>query len=192
MEMLPELPSHRLRLRQLTRADADAIFAVYSDPDSMRYWSRLPMTDVSEAREMIDRIDACRAREDLLQWGIEDRTDGAIIGTCTLFQIDRSNGRAEIGYILRSDRWGHGYGGEAISRLLEFARSGLALRRIEADVDPNNPASLRCLEKIGFAREGYLRERWCVGGQLQDTVILGLLLREWGAAVGTATTSDGR
>lgn len=181
MDTLPTLTTARLRLRQPTAADVDAVYSVFADVASMRYWSRLPMTDANEALALIEQIEACRVREDLLQWGIEEK-HGAIIGTCTLAQIDRANGRGQIGFILRSDCWGRGYAREAITRVIDFAGEVLGLRRIEADVDPNNSQSLRCLERIGFRREGFLRERWFVGGQAQDTVILGLLLREWATA----------
>jgi RimJ/RimL family protein N-acetyltransferase len=68
---------------------------------------------------------------------------------------------------------------EATSTLLRFAFEQLSLHRVEADVDPRNEASIRLLEKLGFQREGYLRERWLVGEEINDTVFYGLLRREW-------------
>jgi RimJ/RimL family protein N-acetyltransferase len=87
--------------------------------------------------------------------------------------------RAEIGYCLHSAHWKQGYMGEALAALIEYAFSVLQLRRLEADVDPANASSLRILERMGFRREGLLRERWNVGGVIADSVILGLLAREW-------------
>jgi RimJ/RimL family protein N-acetyltransferase len=58
------------------------------------------------------------------------------------------------------------------------------LRRLEADVDPRNENSMRILEKLGFQREGLLRERWNVGDEIQDTAFLGLLAREWRGGAG--------
>ena len=55
------------------------------------------------------------------------------------------------------------------------------VRRIEVDVDPRNLPSLRTLEALGFLREGYLRQRWQVGGELQDSVLMGLLANDWRA-----------
>ncbi|MGH8430561.1 MAG: GNAT family N-acetyltransferase, partial [Solimonas sp.] len=63
--------------------------------------------------------------------------------------------------------------------LFDFAFGTPNLRRLEADVDPRNANSLRILGKLGFRREGLLRERWNVGGEIQDTVFLGLLARDW-------------
>lgn len=64
-------------------------------------------------------------------------------------------------------------------RALSYAFDELALRRIEADADPRNAQSLHLLERLGFQREGYARERWHVGGEVCDSVLLGLLRREW-------------
>jgi RimJ/RimL family protein N-acetyltransferase len=69
--------------------------------------------------------------------------------------------------------------GEALTLLFAFAFGELRLRRLEADVDPRNAASIRSLERLGFRREGYLRERWCVNGEIQDALFYGLLRREW-------------
>jgi RimJ/RimL family protein N-acetyltransferase len=69
--------------------------------------------------------------------------------------------------------------GEALQTLLTYAFEVLELRRLEADVDPRNAASIRTLERLGFKREGFLRERWHVDGEIQDALFYGLLKREW-------------
>lgn len=176
---LPTLSTARLRLRQLDANDTAALFAVYSDPVVMRYWSRPPQRELAEAAQLVADIDACRERGDLLQWGIERLDIGQVIGTCTLADINPRQGRAEVGYILGSAHWRQGYAREALARLLAHARTGMGLRRIEADVDPRNAPSLKVLERLGFTREGYLRERWVVAGETQDSVLLGLLLRDF-------------
>jgi RimJ/RimL family protein N-acetyltransferase len=68
---------------------------------------------------------------------------------------------------------------EALGALLDFGFGELDLNRIEADIDPRNGASARTLERLGFKKEGYLRERWIVGEEVSDTAIYGLLRREW-------------
>jgi RimJ/RimL family protein N-acetyltransferase len=93
-----------------------------------------------------------------------------------------SNGRAEIGYAIGSDYWGKGYMNEALTALIAHAFEVLDLRRLEADVDPRNTRSIRTLERLGFQREGFLRERWHVCGEIQDAFFYGLLRREWTAS----------
>lgn len=175
---LPTIDGPRVRLRQLSESDLDDLHVVFSDLMSMRYWSRPAFADIAETREYLAAIDAGRERGDLLQWGIEHVAEARIIGTTTLFHIDREQGRAEIGYVLASPYWGQGFANEALTRLLQHAREHMGMRRIDADVDPRNSASLRCCERLGFIREGFARERWVVAGEVQNSVLLGLLTRE--------------
>ena len=176
---LPTLPGERVALRWLTAADADDIYEIYADPEAMRFWSTTAMTAKSQARTLLREIREEHAAGHLHEWGLVVPQGGKVIGTCTLFHIDRSNRRAEIGFALGRAWWGKGLMGEALTVLLDFAFAELGLRRIEADTDPANSASIRLLESLGFRREGLLRERWNVGDELQDTVFLGLLAREY-------------
>jgi RimJ/RimL family protein N-acetyltransferase len=176
---LPTLSGERVELRWLTAADVDDIYEIYSDPEAMRFWSTTAMTAKSQARTLLREIREEHAAGHLHEWGLVVPRGGKVIGTCTLFNLDRSNRRAEIGFALGRPWWGKGLMGEALTMLLDFAFGELGLRRIEADADPLNSASIKLLESLGFCREGLLRERWNVGGELQDTVFLGLLAREY-------------
>ena len=112
-----------------------------------------------------------------------------MIGTLTLFGFAPAHRRCEVGYALGRAHWGRGFVGEALEAAIRFAFETLDLHRLEADVDPRNPASMRALERAGFAREGFLRERYHVHGEIQDAVYFGLLRREWEArrAIARAT-----
>jgi [ribosomal protein S5]-alanine N-acetyltransferase len=178
-DALPTLEALRVRLRWLTADDVDAIFAVFSDPLMMRFWSTPAMKVRTEAADYLARIHAGFAGRTLFQWGVERKQDAELLGTCTLFHVDAANRRAEIGYGLGSRHWRNGYMMEALTALVDYAFGALKLRRLEADVDPRNGNSLRILARLGFRREGLLRERWNVGNEIQDTVFLGLLAREW-------------
>ncbi len=178
-DKLPTLTSPRVALRWLEDSDLPALFEIFSDQEVMRYWSSPRWTDQAEGLKMVERIRRCFAEGSLYQWGVALRSDDGIIGTCTLADVDAQNRRAEIGFILRRDHWGQGDMSEATSTLLRFAFEELGLHRVEAGVDPRNEASIRLLERLGFQREGYLRERWHVGEEINDTVFYGLLRSEW-------------
>ena len=62
---------------------------------------------------------------------------------------------------------------------MHYAFQTLDLNRLEADIDPRNKASARTLERLGFQKEGHLRERWIVNDEISDTDLYGLLRREW-------------
>lgn len=176
-DRLPTLRAERVDLRELRDADAGDLFAIFSDAEVMRYWSSLPMTDVSMARSLVGHIHDYFWERSLFQWGIATRDD-RVIGTCTLFHLDADHRRAEVGFALRRDRWGQGLMTEALRTMIDFAFGTLDLHRLEADADPRNVRSLAVLERQGFRREGHLRERYHVGGERQDAVFLGLLRAE--------------
>jgi RimJ/RimL family protein N-acetyltransferase len=178
-DRLPTLSAERVRLRWLTAADVGDLFAIFADHEVTRYWSSPAYEQEDEARDLLAAIEAAFAEQSLFQWGVARLEDDRVIGTCTLASVDASNLRAELGYALARACWGQGLMGEALTRLLTFAFGELGLRRLEADVDPRNAASIRSLERLGFEREGFLRERWLVGGELQDALFFGLLRRDW-------------
>lgn len=179
LEKLPTISAERVCLRWLEQRDVNALFAIFSDPEVMRYWSSPCLTSREEAARLLDDIHECFKSRTLFQWGVARKPDDLIIGTCTLAQVDATNRRAELGFALGSSHWRKGYMNEALRALLRFAFGELNLRRLEADVDPRNTASIRTVERLGFQREGYLRERWLVNGEVQDAVLFGLLQRDW-------------
>ena len=176
---LPVLAGARVTLRGLCEDDADALFALHSDPRAMRYWSFAPWTDRSQVHDYLARGIAARDPARMLCWAITPVGDETLAGTATLFDINREQGRAEIGYALHPSHWGRGLATEALGLVLGHAFDTLGLRRVEADIDPRNTASCRLVERHGFVREGVLRERWHVGGEACDSVVYGLLAREW-------------
>ena len=174
----PVLRGRRVRLRGPGAADADDLFALFSDPRVMRYWSRAPMRDRGEAEGLVGEILEAFARRELINWLVVDADDRAI-GTCTLFRFDPRHRRAEVGYALRPDHWGRGLASEAVTLAIDWALRTLDLHRIEADIDPRNDASRRVLERLGFRSEGVLRERFFVDGSATDSELLGVLASEW-------------
>jgi ribosomal-protein-alanine N-acetyltransferase len=174
---LPTLTTERLRLRWLTVEDVPALFAIFGDPAVTRYWSHPALPGVAEAEELLAKIHDCFLKRTLFQWGVELAATG-VIGTCTLANLDEAHRRAELGYALKRSCWGQGYMAEVLPVLVRFAFERLGLRRITADVDPRNGRSIHSLERLGFQREGYLREHYCVNGEVQDSVLFGLLRSE--------------
>ncbi|MCA9659597.1 MAG: GNAT family N-acetyltransferase [Myxococcales bacterium] len=177
-DRLPTLLGERVALRWLEARDVDGLFTLFGDPKVTEYWSWPAYTARDQAARLLESIHAHFREGSLYQWGVVLRGEDRVIGTCTLASIDRTHLRAEVGFALASARWGRGLMGEALAVLIDHAFGPLGLRRLEADVDPRNHRSLALLERHGFRREGYLRERWRVGGEVQDSALLGLLARE--------------
>ncbi|MCQ4165708.1 GNAT family N-acetyltransferase [Tahibacter harae] len=176
---VPVLESPRLQLRSIDRGDLDRIYALHSDPRAMRYWSFPAWTAPQQARDWFLRQQHFCAQEEVWPWAVVRREDDRLIGLFTLFAVNRLQRRAELGYLLDSAHWGRGYAQEAARLVLAYAFDALELARVEADIDPRNSASCRLVERLGFQREGLLRERWHVAGEIADTAFYGLLAREF-------------
>ena len=187
-ERLPTIDASRVTLRWISEGDVDAFYAIYSNPEVMRYWSTPPLANREAAVNLINKIQEDWQRRVILKWGIARRTDDQLIGSVTLFNLDFNHRRAEIGYALGRAHWGKGYMNEALMALLKYAFEVLDLHRIEADVDPRNAASIKTLERLGFQREEYLRERWQTYGEIQDAFFYGLLRQEWVGQAGIGSS----
>jgi RimJ/RimL family protein N-acetyltransferase len=175
----PVLLTERLRLRPMTQADVDAHYAVFSDAEVTRYWSRGPWTDIAQSAEAIAATIAAYADGSGLRLGIELLASGELIGNASLHHFVDDSRRCELGYALARPHWNRGYVTEALAALLGHGFDALNLNRIEADIDPRNIGSARVLEKLGFRKEGIMPERWIVNGEFADTVNYGLLRRYW-------------
>ncbi len=175
-------------MRRPAARDADALFAIYGDARVMRYWSRPPFARRGEAVRMLQAMSRGAKDGSWRSWVVTRAGDkaGGAIGVCSLFHFVESCRRAEIGYILARAQWGKGIMSEALAAVIAHAfgapPAGLGLRRLEADADPRNAASIRLLTRLGFVREGTLRERWEVAGEISDAAFYGLLARDWRAA----------
>jgi len=178
-DTLPVIKTSRLVLRWISEDDVDSLYEIFSNAQVMRYWSTTPLLDREAAAALQREIAQGNLNDSVWKWGVALGDSNKLIGTCTLFHLDLSNGRAEIGYALGRAYWGQGYMNEALTALVKHAFEVAQMRRLEADVDPRNAGSIRTLERLGFQREGYLRERWHVGGEIQDALFYGLLKREW-------------
>ncbi|WP_317201849.1 GNAT family N-acetyltransferase [Janthinobacterium sp.] len=176
------LRTERLILRPLTVADAEAMFAVFSDPEALRYWSCVPWTELAQAHTWLAETMREYASGNSLRFGVEVAGSGALIGMCTLHALNRANRRCETGYILDRNHWGAGYMAEAMTAVLAHAFGALDLNRLEADIDPANAASAKLLLRMGFRKEGFMRERWIVDGVASDSDYFGLLRSDWLAA----------
>ncbi|XHS79123.1 GNAT family N-acetyltransferase [Burkholderiaceae bacterium UC74_6] len=179
-EHLP-LQTERLLLRPLVPEDTQALFGIFSDPLVVRWGSSPAWTEMSQADEFVQRAADAQAAGTSLRLALVRREDDRLIGQCTLYAVSDQNRRAEMGYTMASDSWGRGYMNEALHALIDYGFETLDMIRIEADIDPRNLASARTLERLGFAYEGLMPDRWIVAGVVSDTGWYGLLREHWRA-----------
>lgn len=154
----PNLETECFVLRQLHLSDAESLFAILSDEEVTRFYDDEAFTEVGQAREQIEAwargFDAQRS----IRWGIAQKTDDTIVGTCGYYGFHTWNSRGSIGYELARPYWRQGIMTEALEAIIGFGFREIGLNRIQAVVMPGNVGSDRLLEKLGFRREGLLRE----------------------------------
>ena len=170
----PLLHTGRFVLRPLTRADAPALYPSFSDPDLMRWWSRGPFASVEELAEWLVPDSGW---EEGRSWAVAESEAGRALGR--LSAIDRGDGITELGWLVVRERQGEGIAREALAALITHLFRGERRRRLYADIDPDNTASNRLVESLGFTLEGRLREQWTTHIGRRDSLIWGLLASEW-------------
>lgn len=175
---VPVLETERIRLRPYRDSDEEAMFTLYSDPQVMRYWSFPAWTERRQAKIYLQRARAEMNSGEIFPWAIAERESDCLIGALTFFSLHCEQLRAEIGYSLSPQFQGRGLATQALRCGLTYALDTLGLLRIEADIDPRNEPSWRLLERLGFVREGLLRKRWRVNGEVCDSAFYGLLNEE--------------
>lgn len=175
----PTLSTARLRLRPFDDGDADAIYALQSDAHVLRYWDSPPWTERAQAERFLEICRLMTEEGSGARLAIERAEQPGLIGWCTLTRWDPTHRSASLGYVLAEDAWGKGFATEACRALLGWGYDTLDLNRVQAEVDTRNPPSARVLEKLGFTREGTLREDCVVDGVVSDSWVYGLLRREW-------------
>ncbi|WP_084777916.1 GNAT family N-acetyltransferase [Saccharibacillus sacchari] len=171
----PKLDTPRLILRQAVHGDREGFFALYADEEVMRYMPLDPFESIEEADDEMGWHARIFRERTGLRWMIEEKDTGSFVGTCGFLGIERQHNRMEIGYDLARQHWGKGYMPEAVRAVLGFGFGPLAANKIEARVDPDNAASVRLMDKLGFVREGLLRQHEFEKGRYVDLAAYAML-----------------
>jgi [ribosomal protein S5]-alanine N-acetyltransferase len=138
-----------------------------------------PPTRPEEFKALLKR---CR-RDDFVSLLVCRVDDGAIVGSVTLSQIFRGNFRnAYLGYYAGEPHAGRGHMTEAVELMLRYAFEHLRLHRLEANIQPENVASVALVRRAGFALEGYSRRYLKICGRWRDHERWAILAEDWLAA----------
>jgi [ribosomal protein S5]-alanine N-acetyltransferase len=146
----------RLRLRSMEPVDAERLWEIYGDAETMRHVGRTgrPVADLEATRRAVDAI----RRHDQLHgfglWALDERDGSQLVGVAGLAWVEGHGPEVEAAYILRRDRWGRGYATEALRAVLEIGHGQLGLERIVALAYLENDASRRVMEKAGMRPDG--------------------------------------
>lgn len=161
----------RLVLRRVhPEQDLDGIHAVLSDPRAMAFWSTPPHDNADQTRAWLAAM-AETSPDQGDDYIIEYQ--GRAVGKVGFYRFP------DIGYIIDPALWGQGLVHEALVPVVTRAFERAALERITADVDPRNTASIRLLEKLGFAETHRAERTWRIAGEWCDSIYFALTPQDW-------------
>ncbi|MGQ5524107.1 GNAT family N-acetyltransferase [Chitinimonas sp. PSY-7] len=175
----PEVLTSRLHLRLVRQEDLPDLLAIHSVDEVNHHLPYVTWESMDDAQVWYDKATTRHEDGSAAQFVVLERDTLCVVGSCLLFRFDLGSLRAEVGYVLGKPFWHKGYMREALAGLCDYAFNQLGLRRLEAEVEPQNEASRHLLEHLGFTCEGLLRQRWITKGEVKDTYMYGLLSHEW-------------
>ena len=173
------IDTERLAVRLVDDSDLPALLEVNSSEEVTALLPYATWRSAADAEAWLRRMRVIEATGLAFQFVVVLKSSERAIGTCLLFRFEEGSARAELGYALGRAHWGQGFMQEALTALFGSAFSTMGLRRLEAEVDTRNLASARLLQRLGFTKEGLLRQRWVTKGEVKDVEIYGLLRNEW-------------
>lgn len=178
---LPALPTERLVLRRLRASDAAAIFAYASDPEIGKHTAWPPHRTLADSEAYLAMAMRLYEGGNEALWGVELKEEGAIVGTCGLYDLDLQHGTGALGYVLALRLRGRGIMPEAMKAVLACAFGELGLHRVQGVCRVDNMPSTRVMEKLGLRPEGVMRGCRIVKGRRIDMKLYAILAPEFGS-----------
>ena len=174
------LHTNRLLIRNLQLSDLDDFHAYRSDPEVTQYQG-FDVFSVQQAEDFInEQKDKVFGNPgEWVQYGIENKTTGRIIGDCAV-KLDGDDTRlAAIGITISANEQRKGYAKETLLSLLDFLFSLAGFHRVTETVDVENKASIQLLKSAGFRQEGHFIENIFFKGRWGSEYQFAMLKSEW-------------
>jgi ribosomal-protein-alanine N-acetyltransferase len=180
-DKFPEMETERCRLRQIKDEDANTLYEILSDYDTMQYFGIELAKDPQEIANSIELRKKGFKTKRGIGWIIADKSTDKMLGLVNFPFWMRQFFISRLSYILHKDNWENGYMTEVLPVCLKFGFEKMALHRIEAVINPLNKPSLKLVEKLGFKREGMMEEHTYnfIHDRFDDTYLYCLLKRYW-------------
>ena len=171
--------TERLILRPISLEDRNEVFEYRSDSEANKYQGWIPETP-EDVDRFIDKLaKEANEPETWFQLVIIEKKSQKIVGDLGIHFMDTENRQAGLGYTIHTDFQKKGYATESVKAVIDYLFSTLNKHRITASVDPENTASIRLLERIGFRKEAHFVESLLLNGVWVDDIIYALLEKDW-------------
>jgi RimJ/RimL family protein N-acetyltransferase len=173
-------------LREFTAADLDGVLAVVGDDQVTRTLSFDSRTR-DQAAAMLEGITGRAQLDPRTEYYLAVALPGDEDQVAGFARLGLDGVRAaKLGYALTLAAQGHGYAADACRALIGFGFGSLGLHRISAAIGPDNTASIRVVERLGFTAEGTIRDHVHTNGAWRDSLLFSVLEHEWPAAATSA------
>lgn len=149
------LTTDRLEIRPFQESDLDGLFRMYGDEETMRYSGGSGGAHTrEETAGSLARLMEHQDRHGFSLYALIDRERDEFVGECGMVYVEFTGPEVEVVYYIVRDHWGKGYATEATTACLAYGLDDLGMNRIIGIAWPDNPASLRVMEKSGMTYEG--------------------------------------
>ena len=175
------IETDRLILRRFTMEDAEPMFRNWASDDQVTKHLTWPThAGVEVTRMVLSDWIAGYAGDKFYQWAIVLKENGPEpIGSISAVHIKEKTRCATMGYCMSRTHWGKGIMAEALTAIVDFFFEEVGINRVEADHDPNNPASGRVMEKAGMTYEGTMRQAGHSNQGIIDVSRWAILRQDW-------------
>ncbi|MFJ8518562.1 GNAT family N-acetyltransferase [Lysinibacillus xylanilyticus] len=164
-------------LRPITEKDVDSIYKCFQDEEIMYMTGTRNILTKDQIREALIRFSEDPTRHDFAICLVEN---SQVIGDLAIMEIDSDNKKAIFRIALHSiENCGKGYGAEAVQLVQKFTFEELQLNRLELQVFSHNIRGIKSYEKVGFKKEGTLRQSLYMNGKYSDEIIMSILRDEY-------------
>ncbi len=173
--------TERLLLRPFDEGDLEALYAMQSDEEVVRYLYH-DARSLAEVRSALARKIAAVAIEgegDGLGVAAVLHETGELVADVSLWCVSEGHEQGELGFVVHPAHQGRGYATEAARPMLDFAFSTIGFHRVVGRTEARNIGSARVLEKLGMRREAHLIENEWVKGEWQSELVYAMLADEW-------------
>lgn len=178
----PTLFTEDLVLRPIAPSDALAYFRLCSDTDVMNGWGTAAHTEINETRALISFLSDQLAKGSMLRWGIAlKKAPEELIGDVGYWRFVPVRYRGELGAKLSKCHWQKSYMTQALGCAIEAGFEHLGLNSVEGNIEVDNTASIRLVEKLGFVKEGLVRQHTysSIKERFMDTYLYSIVKDQW-------------
>ena len=171
-----------IKLLPFTEADIDRVLPWITSREDLYLWTAYSFGFPLTREHLLQHMKECVERGDRLLYKAVLPEDGTVFGHIELGAMDRRNNALRIGRVLIDPaQRGRGLGAAMMRAAVDLAFEKFEMHRVELGVFENNPRAIACYERVGFKREGVVRDWFKADGGYWSMIVMSILAPEWAA-----------